>query len=126
MPLKINEISTMPQMQEAIDGWEVDMIVNQKRQTMVNGDVVYKNVIVKIRGVLQPLKMSELELKPEQERDWEWFYLHIKNSYPLLTVNQQVIIKGFPFKVMRVKDYGLNGFREIEVIKDYSASILSS
>ena len=125
MPLKINEISTMPQVPEAIDGWEVDMIANQKRQTMVNGDVVYKNIMVKIRGVLQPLKMSELELKPEQERDWEWFYLHIKTNYAPLTVNQQVFIKGNPYKVMKVKDYSLNSFREYEVIRDYEYHLSS-
>lgn len=119
MPLKINEISTMPQMQEAIDGWEIDVIVNQKRQSMVNGDVVYKNVLVKMRSVIQPLKMSDLELKTPQEREWEWYYLHIKSTYPQLTVNQQVFIKGNPYKVMKVKDYSLNAFREYEVIRDY-------
>lgn len=119
MPLKINEISTMPQMQEAIDGWEIDVIVNQKRQSMVDGDVVYKNVLVKMRSVIQPLKMSDLELKTPQEREWEWFYLHIKSNYPALTVNQQVFIKGNPYKVMKLKDYHLNGFREYEVIRDY-------
>ena len=119
MPLKINEISTMPQMQEAIDGWEIDVMVNQKRQSMVNGDVVYKNVLVKMRSVIQPLKMSDLELKTPQEREWEWYYLHIKSTYPQLTVNQQVFIKGNPYKVMKVKDYSLNAFREYEVIRDY-------
>ena len=119
MPLKINEISTMPQMQEAIDGWEIDVIVNQKRQSMVNGDVVYKNILVKMRSVIQPLKMSDLELKTPQEREWEWFYLHIKSNYPALTVNQQVFIKCNPYKVMKLKDYHLNGFREYEVIRDY-------
>lgn len=119
MPLKINEISTMPQMQEAIDGWEIDVMVNQKRQSMVNGDVVYKNILVKMRSVIQPLKMSELELKTPQEREWEWYYLHIKSTYPQLTVNQQIFIKGNPYKVMRVKDYSLNAFREYEVIRDY-------
>lgn len=119
MPLKINEISTMPQMQEAIDGWEIDVMVNQKRQSMVNGDVVYKNVLVKMCSVIQPLKMSDLELKTPQEREWEWYYLHIKSTYPQLTVNQQVFIKGNPYKVMKVKDYSLNAFREYEVIRDY-------
>lgn len=121
MPLKINQISTMPQMQEAIDGWEIDVMVNQKRQSMVNGDVVYKNVLVKMRSVIQPLKMSDLELKTPQEREWEWYYLHIKSTYPQLTVNQQVFIKGNPYKVMKVKDYSLNAFREYEVIRDYTA-----
>ena len=43
MPLKINDISTMPQVDEAITGWEYDILVNKRKQTMVNGDVVYKN-----------------------------------------------------------------------------------
>lgn len=119
MPLKINEISTMPDVSIAIDGWEADVIVNQRRQTMVDGDVVYKNVIVKMRAVIQPLKMSEIELKPEAERDWQWYYLHIKSNYTPLSVNQQVFIKGNPYKVMRVKDYSRNGFFEYEIIRDY-------
>lgn len=123
MPLKINDISTMPQVDDGITGWEYDVIVNQRRQTMINGDVIYKNVIVKMRGVIQPLRMSDLELKQDFERDWEWFYLHMKTTYPLLSVNQQVFIKGNPFKVMKIKDYGLNAFREYEIIRDYNINI---
>ena len=123
MPLKINDISTMPQVDEAITGWEYDILVNKRKQTMVNGDVVYKNIFIKMLGCIQPLKMSEIEVKPEHERDWEWFYLHIKTTYPILTVNQQVFIKGNPYKVMRVKDYGLNAYREYEIIRDYNTSI---
>ena len=71
----------MPQVDEAITGWEYDILVNKRKQTMVNGDVVYKNVFIKMRGCLQPLKMSEIEVKPEHERDWEWFYRDYIRTY---------------------------------------------
>lgn len=119
MPLKINEISTMPQMQEAIDGWEVDMIVNKKRQTMVNGDVVYKDMYIKLRGVWQPFKPEDLLNKEEYARSWSWFYVHVKTTYPELTIGQQIIMRGKTYKVMGIRDYSLNSYRLYEVILDF-------
>ena len=119
MVLKISDISNLPQVDEAIDGWEVDINANKKEQSLSQGDIVYKDIYVKLKGVLQPLRMDELELKDEAQRTWRWYWLHVKKNYPLLQVNQQVYIKGKKYKIMSVKDFSLNSYIEYEVILDY-------
>lgn len=119
MPLKINDISTMPDVSIALDGWQTTLTVNQRRQTMVDGDVVYKNVYVKIPACIQPLKTEDLLVKPENSRNFAWYWLHVKSQYPRLSVNQQFFIKGQPYKIMGVKDWSRSGYIDYECIADF-------
>ena len=110
----------MPDVSIAIDGWNVTLLANERRQTMVNGDVVYKEIYRKISGCLQPMKMEDLLVKPEASRNFAWYWLHVKNTEPRMYVNQQFFIKGQPYKIMAIKDWSRSGYTEYECIADYS------
>jgi hypothetical protein len=97
----------------------VTLRINQRRQTIVNGDVVYKDVYRNINAVLQPMKTEDLLVKPEASRNFAWYWLHIKKTEPRLYVNQQFFIKNKPYKILGVKDWSLNGYVEYECIEDF-------
>lgn len=116
---KLSELSGMPKMQTALQGWEVAIYADYIKQEWVNGEVVEIKKTEKIIGTRQPLKSEEVELKPEGQRNWSWYQLHTDSAYKRLEVQQVVNIKGEDYRVMAVKDYSLNGFYEYHVIKDY-------
>lgn len=117
---KISDINlNLPQMQSAIKGWEVNIYANYITQEMVNGEIVEKSRTVKIVGVRQPLKPEEVALKPDGQRAWAWYWLHVDSKYKPLEYQQEVRIKGETYRIMAVKDYSLDGYYEYHAIKGY-------
>lgn len=70
-------------------------------------------------GVIQPLKTRDLELRPEGERAWTWLLLHAE---PVLSldVDEIVLYLGVKTRVMRRKDYRIQGYMEYHLVQDYA------
>lgn len=118
--IKINQIACgMPQMQHTLDGWMISFIVKRTSQVQIDGEIINRSKLEKIRAVLQPLRMEELELKPEGQRSWPWYQLHVPVSYDALPNSSVVTIHGKDYKIMASKDYTLNGYIEYHLLKDY-------
>lgn len=109
----------MPQMATTLNGWEVPLELIRITQDVVEGDLQTTETKIQFKGVWQPLKMEQLELKPEGQRSWEWIWIHAKSSALDLKTADKVIFNNKRFKVMDKKDYGLNGFVEYELCRDY-------
>lgn len=119
--LKISQMNSgLPQMTNALTGWEVAVVANYVKQEIIDGDIVDSSYTKKMQGVLQPLKAEQIALKPEGQRSWAWYWLHVKPQYDKLRTEQIVLINNIPYKVMAVKNYDIYGYIEYEVIRDYS------
>ena len=114
-----NNFNSMPRVDDVIAGWETEIKTNQRRQILVDGDVEYKNVYVKMRGTIQPLKSEDIILKPEEQRSWAWYQIHVTTRYESLKTNQIIYIDNKPYKVMARKDYTRNGYNEYHIIADF-------
>lgn len=117
---KLSELSNgMPQMQTALQGWEVLILADYIKQEWVNGEPVEIKKTEKIIGTRQPLKFEEVELLPEGQRNWKHYWLHVDAKYKQLNIQQIVTIKGQNYRIMAIQDYSLNGFYEYHIVKDY-------
>ena len=112
-------LSGMPQMNTTLNGWEVPITLTKVVQTVTDGDVSYAEQIYSFMGVWQPLRDEQLQFKPEGQRSWSWYWLHVKSGILNLTTSDKVVFNNERYKVMSVKDYSLNGFVEYELVKDY-------
>lgn len=117
--------SGMPQMANTLNGWEVPLLLIKVTQNVVDGDLVTTEQSIKFQGVWQPLKDEALELKPEGQRSWEWIWIHAKSSELNLETADKVKFKNKRYKVMSKKDYGLNGFVEYQLCRDYEEGSIS-
>ena len=115
----------MPQMANTLNGWEVPLLLIKVTQNVVDGDLVTTEQSIKFQGVWQPLKDEALELKPEGQRSWEWIWIHAKSSELNLETADKVKFKNKRYKVMSKKDYGLNGFVEYQLCRDYEEGSIS-
>lgn len=123
MANKINKISDinwgLPNLTNALRGWEVPIIADYIKQEEINGDIVNISEQKRIRGVLQPLKAQEVNLKPEGQRAWSWYELHISPEFKELQVEQYVHINGNKYKIMAVKNYDMYGYLEYHCVRGY-------
>lgn len=111
--------SGMPQMDTTLYGWEVPLTLVKVVQSVVEGDLVTTETQINFKGVWQPLRDEQLELKPEGQRSWEWILIHAVASQLNLETASKVIFNNKRYKVMQKKDYGLNSFVEYQLCRDY-------
>lgn len=118
--IKINMINGMlPNVSDTLTGWEVDIYAVFVKQSMIDGEIINQDIIKKISGTLQPLKAEEVDLKPEGQRAWQWYDIHVKSVYPVLRVEQKIKVNNIDYKIMAVKDYSLYGYVEYHVVRNY-------
>lgn len=117
---KINQIANgMPQVDDVLEGWMVSFIANFMQQVRIDGEFIERSTFVKMEGVLQPLKTEDINLKPEGQRNWKWYQLHVPIKYRQIPVGKVVVIGDTDYKIMASKDYTLNSYVEYHIIKDY-------
>ena len=111
--------SGMPQMADTLNGWEVPLTLVRVIQNIIDGELSITEQKINFQGVWQPLRSELLELKPEGQRSWEWIWIHAKSSELNLETADKVIFNYRRYKVMEKKDYGLNGFVEYQLVRDF-------
>ena len=121
--IKINQIANgMPQVDKTLSGWTISFIVDYPYQVRIDGEFINRSRLQRIEGVLQPLQLEQLELKPEGQRAWKWYQLHVDKKYKQLPMNGTIEINKAKYKVMASKDYSLNGYIEYHLVQDYRGS----
>ena len=111
--------SGMPQMNTTLNGWEVPLTLVKVSQRIVDGDLTTTEQAINFKGVWQPLRDEQLELKPEGQRSWEWIWIHTQASELNLNTADKVIFNNKRYKVMEKKDYSLNSYVEYQLCRDY-------
>ena len=118
----LKALSGMPQMAMTLTGWEVPLTLVKVIQDIVDGDAVFTEQQINFMGCWQPLKDEQLQFLPENQRSWEWIWIHAKSSELNLQTADKVIFNDKRYKVMAVKDYSLNGFVEYQLIRDFESN----
>lgn len=115
----LKALSGMPQMAMTLSGWEVPLTLTKMIQSVNDGFVSFTEQTFNFMGVWQPLKDEQLQFLPENQRSWEWIWIHAKAGTLNLQTADKVIFNDKRYKVMAVKDYSLNGFIEYQLVRDY-------
>lgn len=113
------QVSCMPQMAAAFSGWMQNITMSVFTQKVVDNGLVedHWNEIC-FAGTIQPLSARAIALKPEGQRAWDWFQIHTFSRLEIST-NDRISWEGQIYKVMAVKDYGLNNYVEYHIVQDY-------
>ena len=109
----------LPQMANTLNGWEVPLTLKRIKQSIIDGDAVKTEEIIRFQGVFQPLRDDQLQFKPEGQRSWSWYWIHAKSGTLDLQTQDKIEFENVKYKVMSIKDYHLYGYIEYQVILDY-------
>lgn len=111
--------SAMPNMANTLTGWEVPITLVKITQDVIDGEFKPVETEISFMGVWQPLSSEQLNLLPEGQRSWENVWIHCKSSSLNLETADKVIFKNRRYKITQKKDYGLNGYVEYMLIRDF-------
>lgn len=117
--------SGMPQMDSTLNGWQVALTLVRITQNIVDGELTTTETNIQFQGVWQPLREEQLALLPEGQRSWEHIWIHAKSSELNLETADKVIFNSRRYKVISKKDYGLNGFVEYMLVRDYEEGAIN-
>ena len=109
----------MPQMQDALNGWE-EKIVLLKLTTTINdsGIAATTSIPFSFMGTIQPLKPTELQVSSSGQRKFEWWQIHTRfKIHDVVSPSERVSFKGKDYKVMLQNDYNRNGYIEYHLIE---------
>jgi hypothetical protein len=114
----LNSFSGMPQVDDALLGWEnLISLVRIVSNVDVYGAVTSTKTTVSFRGVIQPLSVDALLLKPESQRGYAWLQIHTpKNTTVPLAVGDEIEIDSIIYRVSAKLDYSRNGFIEYHIV----------
>lgn len=118
-PAKLNEQGPLPQMNGAFKGWKSSLFLIQTTQVMVEGEVTLTTSETPFEGVKQPMSAKQIALKPEGQRAFQWFTLHVDNSELNLDVNDRVKFNDTEYKIMEIWPWNDAGFIEYHMIERY-------
>lgn len=116
----LSSLTSMPQMNTTLQGWQVPLTLQKIIQGIVDGDKTESYQTYHFMGVWQPLRAEELQSIPDMGmRSWEWIWIHAEAGSLNLETGDKVKFLDKRFKVMQVKDYSLNSFVEYMLVRDY-------
>ncbi len=119
-PINANS-GTLPNMTAALLNWFQQMTFGVVVKTISDFQVVETMTEVSFMGVWQPLTGRQLMMKPEGERQWDWYWLHADPSLTL-KIDDIIIFLGVQYRVMTQKNYTLYGYVEYTLVNDYTGS----
>ena len=112
---------TIPDVSGAIRDWFQPMVFEIVCKTVVAFSAGEVQTPICFRGMMQPFTERQLQLKPEGQRAWDWFWVHTDAVLPL-KVDDVVVYLGKHYRCMTVKDYLLNGYMEYQLREDWTGS----
>lgn len=112
---------TLPNVADVMLDWFQGMTFELVVKAVVNSILTETTTPLAFRGVIQPFKPQNLEIKSVGERDWSWYMLHSDINLALST-DDVVIYLGKQYRVMEKLDYTPYGYLEYHLILDYTGS----
>jgi len=109
---------SLPTVRTTITGWFRPLVVGRVTKTVVNFEVKELFRETSCLGVIQPFGPSQLRIKPEGQRSWEWKMLHTTPDIHLEN-DERFTIAGVPYRVMKNQDFSEYGYMQYELVQDY-------
>lgn len=112
-------IPALPNLNNAVLAWaqQLEFVVMSK--SIEDFEIKESFLVYKVLGTKQPLKPQRLAIKPEGQRAWKWFELHLS---PQARINIDDVIQFGgcdQFRVMAKEDFSEYGYIRYEVAQGF-------
>jgi hypothetical protein len=114
----LSRMTAQPSMRDTITGWSETITLVRLLKKIVNHENVNERTEFTCQGMIQPFSKRDLLIKPEGQRAWKWWMLHISSSIET-PPGAEFEIAGVTYKVMGELPYFRNGFYEYELVQGY-------
>jgi len=118
----IDGSSALPDMSPAILEYLQPMNFGCIEKQLVNGYIQEVVVTKKTLAVKQAFSPKQLMMKPEGQRDWNWFKIHTLSNIKLQP-DSVFILGKTRYRIMSLFDYPEYGYIEYDVREDYQGDL---
>lgn len=112
---------TLPDVSGAMLNWFQPTTFGVVTKSVVNYQDVEEMVEFTYQAVVQPLSKRRLMMKPEGQQAWNWLWIHAEPAL-ILAPDQIIVYQGTQYRVMNLAEYDKYGYREYEIVEDYTGS----
>ena len=118
--MSVSQVScAQPNMRDTITGWSEKLVFVLLYKKIVNRENVDERREFTCMGVVQPFSSQGLKIKPEGQRSWKWWMLHVSAAIDLPD-GAEFILREIRYKIMSRKPYSRNGYFEYELVESFS------
>jgi hypothetical protein len=110
---------SQPSMRDTITGWSEQLTMVRLLKKIVDRENVNEEREFTCMGMLQPFSAREVAIKPEGQRRWRWYRLHVSAAVDL-EPGEEFIMQGFKYKIMSDLPYHRNGYYEYELVQTFT------
>lgn len=121
-PLKLNQVSFMPQLGSALAGWQQNITLEIITQIVIDGFPTNQYLPISFKGTIQPLSPQKIRLKLEGKWSFVWLQIHCMGNGLKLKTNDRIRYCGKFYVVDGILDYNLNGYMEYHVVEDFTSA----
>lgn len=121
-----NGISGLPNMQDALEGLMQPVVAEKVLKQIFDGRVQETVCqVASTQAVKQPFTARQLSIRPEGQRAWPWFTIHIKTDF-ILKVDEIFKLNGIRFRVMEVYNFSEYGYMQYSVVQGYCSEDMTA
>lgn len=109
----------LPNLSNAVRAWSQRLEFVVVSKDIENFEINENYIVRRVLGTKQPLKAQTLAIKPEGQRSWKWFELHLT---PQVTINvDDLILFGGKdqYRVMAKEDFSEYGYVRYEIAQGF-------
>jgi hypothetical protein len=109
----------LPNLANAVRAWTQPFTFDRITKTIVNYQLVETKSTISFKGVIQPMRAEQLEIKSEGQRQWRWFTVHSTTDLQLV-LDDEIVWKTKRYRVLAVSDYVDYGYFEYEIAEAFT------
>ncbi|MBD3283540.1 hypothetical protein GF396_04530 [Candidatus Pacearchaeota archaeon] len=110
----------VPNLSRVLRGWVKKTVCTIVTKTIVNHKVTTTETNVTLEVNKQPVPPQRVDKKPEEQRQWKWWNIIIRNGSVLLKPDDKIIIDNITYNVMNISNWTESGFQKYECVEDYT------
>lgn len=108
----------LPNLSNAVRAWLQPLSIDRITKSIVNYQAVETKTTITFTGVVAPLSQTELEIKPEGQRNWRWLEVHTTVDLSL-ALDDIVVFKSRKYRVMGLSDFVDYGYYRYELAEAF-------
>jgi hypothetical protein len=117
---KLSDLPALPDVSGSISMFLQKITLGIVTKKQVSGLTQEKIEYICTQAVRQAFSAQQLVLRPEGERAWKWYTIHMLADY-ILKTDDIIILHGMRMRIMEKLDYKEYGYIEYHAIEDYTS-----
>lgn len=112
----------LPNLANAVRAWMQQTTIERVTKSIINYQLTETVSSIAFQGVVAPLKQTDLEIKPEGQRQWRWYEIHSVTDLAV-DLDDLIVWRGVGYRVLAVHNWQDYGYYRYEIAEAFVGAI---